>query len=701
MKHCTWLAFLCSALCFSNVLASENTESASTERGDRMIAAYFDNETQQIAKKCLSDIESWDDWMAQRETRLQQLREMLGLDPMPERTPLQPVVTGRIDHEEFTVENLHFQSRPQLYVTANLYLPKHLKEKAPAILYVCGHAKAVKDGVSFGNKTKYHHHGAWFARNGYVCLVIDTLQLGEIEGVHHGTYRQNMWWWNARGYTPAGVEAWNSIRAVDYLVARPEVDADRIGVTGRSGGGAYSWFLAALDDRIKCVVPVAGITSLKNHVVDGCVEGHCDCMYIVNTYRWDYSLLAALSAPRPLLFANSDNDHIFPLDGVLAIHQDLRRLYNSRDALNELGLHITQGPHKDTQVLQLHAFHWFNRHLKSDESMISDVANPCLEPEQLRVFKEIPKDEINTRIQEVFVHKAEVPLPPASLQSWRRQRDSWRQLLLEKCFAGWPTDSGQQSLSVTPRGSSTAEVHGLQLDKYDFESQHDITLPIYVLSSTTISGNSRVPLVVELLDETTWLEFLGALQNAFPEILGDEQPVPAHADKFASLQERLEASGMIAFVAPRGIGPTAWDTTPLERVHIRRRFMLLGQTLDAMRVWDVCRAVEALQLIEGLSQREVQLQAAGDMAGIALYAALFEPSIRSLELRALPSSHREGPDFLNVLRVLDVPQTVAMVSENTPVRILTNDREEWHYPLTAAEKCGFGDQLRIDSGADE
>ena len=191
--------------------------------------------------------------------------------------------------------------RDRLYVTANLYRPKKIDKPAPAILYVCGHGRVAKDGVSFGNKTHYQHHGAWLARNGYVCLVIDTLQLGEIEGLHHGTYKLNQWWWVNRSYTPAGVEAWNCIRALDYLQSRPEVDPDRLGVTGRSGGGAYSWWIASLDDRIKCAVPVAGITDLTNHVVDGCIEGHCDCMFYVNTYRWDYDRLVALVAPLSLI----------------------------------------------------------------------------------------------------------------------------------------------------------------------------------------------------------------------------------------------------------------------------------------------------------------------------------------------------------------------------------------------------------------
>ena len=83
---------------------------------------------------------------------------------------------------------MHYQSMPGLYVTANLYRPAKSEGRLPAILYVCGHANVVKDGVSLGNKTGYQHHGEWFARHGYVCLIIDTVQLGEIRGEHHGTY---------------------------------------------------------------------------------------------------------------------------------------------------------------------------------------------------------------------------------------------------------------------------------------------------------------------------------------------------------------------------------------------------------------------------------------------------------------------------------------------------------------------------------
>ena len=182
--------------------------------GDQHLAEYFKLQTALIGDRCLNPLPDRASWEAQRAEYRRQLMEMLGLDPLPERTDLQVTVTGTIETDDFVVEKLYFQSMPRLYVTGNLYRPKELSGRVPAILYVCGHAGVRKEGISYGNKCAYQHHGVRFARLGYVCLVIDSVQLGEIEGIHHGTYRYGMWWWLNRGYTPAGVEAWFGIRAL-------------------------------------------------------------------------------------------------------------------------------------------------------------------------------------------------------------------------------------------------------------------------------------------------------------------------------------------------------------------------------------------------------------------------------------------------------------------------------------------------------
>jgi dienelactone hydrolase len=513
-----------------------------TSRGDRMIAEYFQQQTAKLRDACLADVKDLDDWKAKRDEYRRQLLEMLGLDPLPERTDLKAEVTGRIEHAEFVVEKLHFQSRPGLYVTGDLYIPRDVQGHVPAVLYVCGHGGVKQDGVSYGNKVSYQHHGGWFARHGYVCLTIDSLQLGEIEGIHHGTYRYGLWWWLNRGYTPAGVEAWNCMRALDYLQTRPEVDPERLGVTGRSGGGAYSWWIAALDERIQVAVPVAGITDLQNHVVDGCVEGHCDCMFMVNTYGWDYPLVAALVAPRPLLLSNTDRDGIFPLDGVVRTYEKVRRIYQLYGAAEKLGLHMTAGPHSDTQELQVGAFRWLNRHLKKDEGPIEKAAVKFFEPEQLKVFATLPQDQRNTEIHESFVPAAGEPTVPPDAAAWEEMRNGWRQALLEKSFRGWPAEAS----GLEPTPVCSVDRQGVHFEAIDFTSQAAIRLRLYLICQAELEKPERV--VLNVLDELAWTEFLAALRPAFEEELKGESLPAAEEGAF---QKPRRCSRLVTAAGPR------------------------------------------------------------------------------------------------------------------------------------------------------
>lgn len=671
------------------ILAAEPAQ-LDTSRGDKMLAEYFRLETERIERESLADIQSAGDWNTRKDEYRRQLREMLGLDPLPEKTDLRAQVTGKVEHDDFVVENLHFQSSPGLYVTGNFYRPKQAEGKLPTILYVCGHGLVKKDGVSYGNKTHYQHHGAWFARNGYACLIIDTLQLGEIEGIHHGTHRFGMWWWLNRGYTPAGVEAWNCIRALDYLQSRPEVDGERLGVTGRSGGGAYSWWIAALDERIKCAVPVAGITDLRNHVVDGVVEGHCDCMFMVNTYRWDYPQVAAMVAPRPLLIGNTDTDPIFPLDGVIRTFEQVRRIYKLLDVADKVGVGITTGGHQDTQELQTPAFRWFDQHLKKSKEPITKVTEKFFQPQELKVFLELPADEINTKVQESFVPLAKTPEQPADAAGWNAQRDGWLKALREKSFRAWPQDAC--ALDLKPAWN---EVHdGVELAAYDFTSQAGVRLRLFVAAR---EGKKSELAVLNVLDDRAWTEFLATMRPAFAEHFQEEAPGDPDAKAWEN-QAKMFASfpWAMAYVAPRGVGPTAFNQTEKKQTQIRRRFMLLGQTLDGQRIYDVVRAVAALREAPGYSATPVWLQSHRQMAGVALYAALFAPDIKRVDLYDLPSSHRDGPYLLNVQRFLDLPQTVALAAEKTQVILYGAEPAAWEYPRQCLTKLGWNEkQLQL------
>jgi dienelactone hydrolase len=641
-------------------------------------ADYFKAETDKLSSACLSDIHSLADWEAKRPEFRREAREMLGLDPMPPRTALHPVITGKIEEKDFTVEKLYFESSPHLYVTADLYLPKPLSKPAPTVLYLCGHTEVISNGVSYGNKTAYQHHGIWLARNGYVCMIVDTLQYGEILGHHRGTYDEGAWWWNSRGYTPAAVETWNAIRALDYLDSRPEVDTNRIGVTGRSGGGAYSWFLAAVDDRVKVVAPVAGIGDLNSYCVENTVDDHCDCMFFVNTYRWDYPLLAALCAPRPLLLADTDADEYFPLDGVLHTHDLVKRIYDLYGASTNFGLVIVPGPHKDTQDVQIPVFRWFNIHLKHVDPPIDMAAVKMFSPEQLKVFTTLPADQINTRIEYSFEPEAPAPAVPATAVQWDQMKTKWMDGLREKCFAGWVENSpqfGVQSLQSTVHKARSVRADGVQYETYEIQSQPDVPLQLYVMRKAGAKPQRVVMCVADpSLTNVVW--------NS--EMALDPQLV-SQDSHLSSMLKDIEAHNTVYVIFfPRGLGPSA-QVASLSETEVRRRYMLIGQTLDGMRVWDICQAIEALHSVKSINRVPLTVEADGNMGVDALYASLFAPGIGNLHLEHIPASHMDGPDYLNVLKVLDIPEAAAMAAERCPLQLQSDQTNGWEFLKAMAD----------------
>jgi len=627
---------------------------------DEDYARYFEAETRRLESRDPLGVVDPATWESKRQALRGELFEMLSLEPRPAKTDLQAVVTSRSERDGVVVENLHFQSMPGLYVTANLYLPQKVEGPLPAILYLSGHGGVQKDGVSYGNKTHYTRHGTWFAQHGYACLTLDTIQLGEILGVHHGTYRSNYWSWNSRGYTPAGVEAWNCIRALDYLETRPEVDKTRFGATGRSGGGAYSWWITALDDRIKVAAPVAGITDLRNYVVDGAVEGHCDCMFTVNTRRWDYWTVAALAAPRPLLIANTDKDSIFPLDGVLRVHDRTRSVYRHLGAGDKLGLLITEGPHQDTQDLQVPVFRWFDRFLKGSPRLVEKAATPLFGLEDLRVFHGLPGDERTSVIHETFVPAAPLPHPPADGGIWESMKRDWLRQLAEKSFAGWPEEK-----PPVWGEAKRFEAGGMRLAVRDLETQEHIRLPLWTLERGPAPAKST-RLVV--LDGESWPMAERMLAVLFPLAFPHAAKPGATRAEAAAWLGSLGGGASLALFAPRGVGPSEVRGSERKLTHWRRRHMLLGQTVDGMRVFDIAQAAKALSVSNG--GRPVAASASGGMAANLLYAAATRGRFSGLELRRLPASHSVGPDYLNVLRFMDIPQALALALQSSSIRLV-------------------------------
>lgn len=605
------------------------------EPGDAMIQAYMASQAKAIDDRFLDGVNNVQDWERIRPRLHREFLEMLGLWPEPARSPLEAKVTGTVKGEGFVVENLHYQSVPGLYVTGNLYRPANVDPgvRLPAIFYVCGHTPMGRDG----NKTAFQSHGIWFARHGYVCLVVDTLQLGEIPGIHHGTYREGRWWWLSRGYTSAGVECWNGVRGIDYLVSRPDVDPERIGVTGISGGGAATFWIAAADERVKVAVPVSGMADLESYVGNRVVNGHCDCMFLHNAHRWPWTRIAALVAPRPLLFVNSDQDAIFPMDANERVIARLERFYSLFGAGDLVDAVVSVGGHDYRRDIRRAVARFLNLHLKGvpgpvNDSEIDLVAGPRgqerypIEPSKLRVFPrdaDVPRDAKNGSIDQTFVPAAVVDVPaPGAFAGWKKEFNA---RLRDHVFSSWPRP--------IPAAKLVSEADGVM----QLETEPGIVLPLRRGPRPAEGSRSeRILLVVsERGGETA--------ANVIARAPGVSRP----GDDVVHLE-------------PRGVGATRWTHKDPPN-YVTRAHVLIGQTPDSGRLRDIVASARWLMAKEHLPVVVVGTGASGVLAA---FAAVLEPELAGVIAVDPPASlmDRDAPVVLNALRVLDVPELLGMIA---------------------------------------
>lgn len=577
-----------------------------------------------VTKSAAVEIQSRETWEPLRAERMEEMQDMLGLLPWPERTPLNVQVSGILDRGEFVVENVSFESLPGIYVSANLYLPKKPRGRLPAVIYVCGHAYS-----PYGNKTKYQRHGISLAKNGYVAIILDSIQIAETFGLHHGVLNQEMPEWYARGYSPAGIEVWNAIRAIDYLETRPEVDSERIGMTGRSGGAAMTWFTAAIDTRVKVAVPVMGISTYAANVAANTQRHHCDCMFIVNSYRHGMLHQGALIAPRPLLMAHGKHDRLFPVPGYEEFEEKVGGLYASYGKRDDFKNIVVDSGHKDSDFLRKTAIEWFDKYLKETPGREIEMAYTDAAAEDLVVFPGgPPQDARNFRVHETFIGTPEFG-DYDSLQDWQGRREGLLTQLKDQVFGNFPADAGP--LEISSRVREEGEYFG----ELCFSSEPGVR----------ICGLLNIPDEVDRkLPALLYIASAGEDRRAIELSL-------RHA----------RGEGVVRFaVYPRGTGRDSWEKSYYKDV--LRNAMHVGQTVDSLRLWDVLRSVEVLRAEKRVDSERITVAGNGTSGILGLYAALFDSGINQVLLLNPPSSHVEGPIFLNILRFTDIPEAAALLA---------------------------------------
>jgi hypothetical protein len=434
-------------------------------------------------------------WLQRRQAVREQILVALGLWPMPVKTPLKPVIHGKIDRDEYTIEKVFFASYPGHYVSGNLYRPKASggrkppEGKLPGVLCPHGHwpngrfyeaddktvAAQIKQGAEKtleGAKYPLQARCAQLARMGCVVFHYDMVGYADNNAFPHRT-----------GFTDAeaelrlqsfmGLQTWNSLRALDFLLSLPEVDATRIGVTGASGGGTQTFILCAIDDRPTVAFPAVMVSTAMQ---GGCVCENCSHLR-VGTGNVEF---AALFAPKPLAMTGA-NDWTIDIERKgLPELKALYRLYGAEDRV--LARCFPQFPHNYNQVSREVMYNWFNKHLKLGQS----------EPVVEKPFQPVPPKELS-------VYDASHPRPSDSVDAARlrqymtEQSDKQIAALLpkdEKSLAEYRRIFGT-ALRVMihdelPAADQVEEVHKGEDEDHDGYSSR-----CYVLSRKGL--NERIP----------------------------------------------------------------------------------------------------------------------------------------------------------------------------------------------------------------
>ncbi len=636
------------------------------------IRSYLIDVSAKITDESLAGIRSKDDWENIRSDHYSKLVEMLSMEDVPlqgERPPLNVKVTGTVNMKGYRIEKLYYESLPGLYVVANLYIPDRIKKPTAAILYQCGH--------SFTQKVHYQEHARKFAQLGFVCLITETIQRGEVRGVHHGCYAKGWFQWYSRGYAPAGVEVWNGIRGIDLLAARPEVDPEKIGVTGISGGGAMSWFIAAIDPRVKAAAPVCGNSTLKSHIFTRTVDGHCDCMYPINTYLFDMQDIGALIAPRPLLIAQADRDGLNTIESVREVYYDLKELYKLYNVENNISMIETPGGHSYHPDSRKGIFSFFFKHLMNKEIApdeagdVDALPEHQLSEEKLQVYVDgPPEDDRTTTIQDSFVKLAGFPDITDS-RTLAAHKEKVIGFLKDETFRAFPEHPVPMKPKLIYR---TDDYAPFGTEVYSFISEEGWRLKVEIHWNQDPTKKS--PLMI---------------------VLRNPQEKRYESESFIN---GLDKQWNIAYFETRGVGEFGWS--PELQWHIRRASAWTGRTIASMQVFDVLRCLKFCRTLNGVDTGKTGIAAKDDKSVVALYAALLDGKVSTLIVKDPPPTQNapSSPDgrgaaieMLNCLRITDLGQLPALVTP-TKTYLIGKIPDQWQWSERTLQSTRAGNLFK-------
>lgn len=540
------------------------------------------------------------------------------LGGFPERTPLNAKVTGTIQREGYRIEKILFESRPQHFVTAILFLPDENKFATPypGILIPCGHSKN-------GKAMDVYQRGAVVAaNNGMAALVYDPIDQGErIQEVDaQGKFKIS----NVNGHNKTGLSAmllgwntatfriWDGMRAIDYLTSRPEIDAKKIGCMGNSGGGTLTSYLMSLDERIVAASPSCYISTLRRVCESIGAQDAEQNIFGQLAFGMDHAEYLMMRAPMPVLVSSAEKDY-FPLDGVKESVARASGVFTRIGTPERIDRVENAGKHGWAEPLRLAANKWMSRWLRGKDKIIAPPITDMGAPDDsIRVTEQgqvmllpgarsvydIMRDEL------ARLDKARKPLEGEQLREAVRRRAGIRPL--EKipnpkveARGEWKREWG------TVRGLTFETAPGLFLPAFSFEPAraqgepilfvHGLGKSAVVKDAEELARQNRAVLVVDL--------------TGFGETQGCK-----NCGDFDDAHAKDEADAAIAY--------------------------LLGKSFVGMRAEDILLCARWL-CAERVS-KAVELKAASWAVTPALHAAVAEPLFSSVSLIERPLTWRQA-----------------------------------------------------------
>lgn len=339
--------------------------------------------------------ESLEAWKERRDRIRRRILISCGLWPMPESGPLKFEIFEKKEHEDYTVEKVLLETFPGYYATGNLYRPKadpaNPGKRYPAVLCPHGHWELGR----FGNSEMCSVPGRaiTFARQGYVCLTYDMMGYGDNKALidHNAGGRREALW----GISPAGIQLYTSLRALDFLQQLPDVEPNRIACTGASGGGTQTFLLYAVDDRIRMAAPV--------NMISAHMQGGCKCenapQLRIDINNMD---IGATMAPRPLMLvcATGDWTKNTPQVEFPAI-QSVYELYKKP---NLVAYHLVDAGHNYNKESRQAVYDWFAKGFYRDrpESDFAEKDFTMDATPDLAVFARHPIPENALKPEDLF-----------------------------------------------------------------------------------------------------------------------------------------------------------------------------------------------------------------------------------------------------------------------------------------------------------